>query len=291
MKKMSKLGGEVRWVFDVSKWTPSSGEWTSALSRLPDDERRRIGRFWFKRDAKASMVGQLLLRKLVRDVLQLADGQFQVARTDKGKPFVVGGFPLSFNVSHQGAYAVLAASEASRRLGVDVMRVDAERFGDSAAKIEEFFHTMRRTFTASEWTAIRRADGPPLLNFYRHWCLKESYVKACGTGIGVDLQAIEFGVVEPRLNAAGAASTGIRVDGVDQSAEWRFEEQLLDDSHCVCVALNSTPTTHRGPLVPFQWMAPVDLMSDSAAVDGDVDPQLGVEFEAKEEEPQYPWKR
>ncbi len=80
-------------------------------------------------------------------------------------------------------------------VGVDVMRIN-----DSHAlkNVPEFFRLMRRQFTAAEWAAIRSAgDAAPhlqLAEFYRHWCLKESFVKAEGTGLAWDLQRLNFQV-------------------------------------------------------------------------------------------------
>lgn len=43
---------------------------------------------------------------------------------------------------------------------------------------EEWFRDMKRSFSASEWTLIRRGqdDREKLLRFFVFWALKESYV-------------------------------------------------------------------------------------------------------------------
>ena len=88
------------------------------------------------------------------------------------------------------------------RVGVDVMRsIDARQSGN----LPEFFRLMRRQFTPDEWQDIRSAKGCPrigegkeaaerdqLRTFYRFWCLKESFVKAEGSGLGWDLQRLSF---------------------------------------------------------------------------------------------------
>ena len=287
---MNKLG-EIRWVFDISKWKPSRSEWTVALGCLPDEERQRISKFWFKRDAKASMAGQLMLRKLIRETLEVEDGCFQLQRTDRGKPYLAHppNFPLNFNVSHQGSYTALAASPC-KWVGIDVMRVDTERFAmpNCSAKIDDFFHTMRRQFTTGEWANIRVGSlEDQLLRFYRHWCLKESYVKAVGTGIAVDLQKIDFQVMHHNLEEA-VASTTVKIDGFPAD-DWCFEEQLLDDRHCVCVALNPA-FGQKESVARFQSIEASDLISENTPL-SPVDPQWAVQFDAKEEEPQYPWNQ
>ncbi len=273
---MSK--SEVRWAVNIAKWRPCGVEWSKALSVIQEKERERICRFTFKRDAKASLVGQLMLHKLIRETLQIPNDKILLERTDKGKPYLPKlSLPFSFNVSHQGAYTVMAASSSTQLLGVDIMRIDEERF-EEEARLEDFFHTMRRQFTSREWGNIRHGDRRgQLLNFYRHWCLKESYVKAVGVGIGMNLLSLDFNVRYPLTGII--TSTQLDKDGKLEDA-WRFEEQLLDDGHCVCVALKPADSAPE----PFQFLKVEDLLIPVASeLPGHH--QWAADFEAKEEEP------
>ncbi len=68
--------------------------------------------------------------------------------------------------------------------------------------LPRFFHLMRRQFTPREWEAIRvgEEEEQQLRTFYRHWCLKESFVKADGGGLGWNLQRLNFVVSRGGLN-------------------------------------------------------------------------------------------
>jgi len=55
----------VRWATRVGSWQPSEIEWTKAASLIQPEEKERIGKFFFKKDAKSSMVGRLLIRKFL----------------------------------------------------------------------------------------------------------------------------------------------------------------------------------------------------------------------------------
>mmetsp|Transcript_13268 Transcript_13268/g.16515 ORF Transcript_13268/g.16515 Transcript_13268/m.16515 type:complete len:80 (-) Transcript_13268:988-1227(-) len=48
--------------------------------------------------------------------------------------------------------------------------------------VESFFDTMKSSFTDDEWLTIKAEDEEEkrLKEFYRHWSLKESYIKAIG---------------------------------------------------------------------------------------------------------------
>ena len=288
----------MRWACDIAKWRPSGAEWARALSLVAHQptERERIGRFVYKRDAKASLVGQLMVRKAIRDALQVPNESVLLERTDRGKPYLPAStgldIPFRFNVSHQGSYAVLAASPTAQLLGVDVMRIDRERFLpglDGSSRLADFFHTMRRQFTPGEWKNIRGQpqEAPEvvqLANFYRHWCLKESYVKALGVGIGMDLQSLDFAVAEwPLRPASIVTSTALCVSGRSEPS-WRFEEQLLDDDHCVCVALGGAEQVDR-PAEPFQVIQVSELLPAGHSWPADEEEQWARDFECKDEAP------
>ena len=67
-------------------------------------------------------------------------------------------------------------------------------------------------------------------------CLKESYVKALGVGIGFNLQRIDFRIYSELERGHYTTDTRVYVDDVALE-QWRFEETLLDDRHCVATAL------------------------------------------------------
>nr|CAD7425132.1 unnamed protein product [Timema monikensis] len=140
---------------------------------------------------------------------------------------------LHFNVSHHGDYAVLAGEVGNVQLGIDVMKIEYT----GGKSLSEFFRLMTRHFSMQEWNTIRGVHGTSeskqLVMFIRHWCLKESYVKALGVGITVDLRNISFKVKTPMLTCgAMTCDTQIYVNGKRLDG-WLFEETLLDKDHCV----------------------------------------------------------
>lgn len=228
----------IRWAFNTRLWTPSKGDWMTALSYIQPEEKERIGKFVFKKDAKSSMAGRLMLRKLVTEMLGLSWSCATFDRTDKGRPYLVNSLPeklkdVDFNVSHQGDWALLAADTGSK-VGVDVMKI--EYIGGKS--VPDFFHTMRRQFTPEEWLDIHSfsEERDRLTSFYRHWCLKEGVLKALGVGIGFELQRVSFILSSPVLKVNKITTdTKVKIDG--KLDDWHFEETMLDPYHSVAVAL------------------------------------------------------
>ena len=246
--------GSVRWAFNVAGWAPGRAEWSAATRAVQPEEKERIGRFHFRGDARASLAGRLMLRRLLCRHTGVPWSQLLLRRTDKGKPFLAAagggdGGGLVFNVSHQGRFTVLAAEPAAApdaALGCDVARA-VRRAG--APPPAQFFSTMRRQFTAAEWAFIcgPGTERQQLARFHRCWALKESFVKAEGVGIGFSLQRASFTCRPAEVPAGGAvADTLLHVDGTPET-RYRFEESLLDAEHVVAVAVRAAGPAAEPP--------------------------------------------
>ncbi|XP_044874736.1 L-aminoadipate-semialdehyde dehydrogenase-phosphopantetheinyl transferase isoform X1 [Mauremys mutica] len=231
--------GSARWAFPCAAWAPRRAEWLLAARLVQPEEKDRVRQFVFARDAKAAMAGRLLIRKLIAEKLQIPWNEIHLQRTSKGKPFLVNDIlgihsNFNFNVSHQGDYAVLAA-EPELQVGIDIMKTNLPGSGS----IPDFFRIMKRQFTEAEWSVIKSMNNEwiQLDMFYRHWALKESFIKAIGIGIGFNLQRIEFNVSPLQLEVGKVyKETKMLLDG-DKEEGWTFEETRLDDLHHVAVAL------------------------------------------------------
>ncbi|XP_078078161.1 L-aminoadipate-semialdehyde dehydrogenase-phosphopantetheinyl transferase isoform X2 [Mustelus asterias] len=229
----------LRWAFGCGCWRPSRCEWSVAARCVQPEERERIGAFVFAGDAKAAMGGRLLIRKLIAEHLKIPWNEIQLQRTTKGKPFlanpVLATIPnFNFNISHQGDYTVLAA-EPHRQVGVDIMKTDFP----GSSSVPEFFRIMNRQFTDHEWNIIKMAgdEWAQLNMFYRHWALKESFLKAIGVGVGFSLQRIEFHASPLHMRVGQISKETIMFLDGDKEEEWTFEETMLDENHHVAVAL------------------------------------------------------
>uniref|UniRef100_A0A670IYT5 L-aminoadipate-semialdehyde dehydrogenase-phosphopantetheinyl transferase n=1 Tax=Podarcis muralis TaxID=64176 RepID=A0A670IYT5_PODMU len=182
-----------------------------------------------------SWAGRLLIRKLIAEKLKIPWNEIKLRRTSKGKPVLANDLSsahssFSFNVSHQGNYAVLAA-EPDCQAGIDVTKTSMPGNGS----IPEFFRIMKRQFTEEEWRAIKSMNSEwlQLDMFHRHW----SFIKAIGVGIGFDLQRIEFNVSPLQLEVGKTYKETVMLLDGEEEKQWSFEETRLDDCHHVAVAL------------------------------------------------------
>ncbi|XP_054709592.1 L-aminoadipate-semialdehyde dehydrogenase-phosphopantetheinyl transferase-like [Uloborus diversus] len=265
MIKSSFPASSIRWAFNICDWSPTMDQWKYCLQCVPEHEVTRCNRFVYAEDCKSSLIGQLLMRKAVNISTGIEYDKITFSRTQSGKPFLVGENQekVDFNLSHNGDFCVLAA-EKHFNVGVDVMKTELR----GKRPIEDFFITMQKQFSASEWSYIMSAglQKEQLERFFRLWCLKESYVKAKGTGITVDLQTLSFSCLTPIVKQDEIVSdTTLTLNGA-LLADWKFEEMFLDTNHYVAVALGPTTLESKplkNELQNFTILTFEELMKDS----------------------------
>jgi len=237
----------IRWAVNVNDWTPTEKQWITAINSIQPVEQDRIHRFRYRLDAKASLVGRLLMRFWAMKTFQASNEAVIFDRSERGRPRLLlnEGKTWTFNVSHAGNYTVFVAQQNVESLGVDVMRLHEPRFEENDSKIMDFFRLMKRQFTKEEWSQICQDEqklSDQAATFFRFWTLKESFVKAIGHGLGFNLQRLSFYIHSPLHMERVCKDSTLFIDRVEQS-NWHFEETLLDSEHCVCTAFKASQKT------------------------------------------------
>ncbi|KAM7268688.1 hypothetical protein ACFE04_010854 [Oxalis oulophora] len=220
-----------RWIVDISRWDPSPFHFNSALSLLPPHQHASILSFVRMEDRKRALVSRLLQYALVHQVLGIPLNEIIITRTLEGKPYLENSnvgllFPnFNFNVSHHGDYVAIA-SEPLCLVGLDIVSYSVPR----NETVQEFIRNFTSYFTCLEWNYIVNAgdDDDILIQFYRYWCMKESFIKAIGSGVGFGLERVE-------IHQTNWTNISIKIDG-ETMKDWRFWVSELDKRHWVCVA-------------------------------------------------------
>lgn len=96
--------------------------------------------------------------------------------TPYGRPYLPGNF--DFNISHSGRLVVCAAANRMK-VGVDVEWIQPIPLYEYA-----------ETFTYQQAKMIQQSKDP-IKTFYRIWTMKESLLKAIGTGLLMSPEEIE----------------------------------------------------------------------------------------------------
>ena len=163
------------------------------LPRVSAERIERMKKFRFEMDKRRGLAAEALLNFGIKQLCPGLSFPLTLSRDENGKPSLVflereltllrnEGIlteeedGIEFSLSHSGDYAVCAISERQEeKLGVDI-----ERRRKDEGKIAEHF------FCENEVRSIHSAE-----DFYRFWTLKESFTKAQGLGLGLELNSFE----------------------------------------------------------------------------------------------------
>ena len=152
----------------------------SAFSWLNASEKIRWHRFIHKGARRRFALCRAALRALLCIRLDCENRRLTFGASLYDKPFAIidkTPAPISFNVSHSGNHGLIAIAPAGR-LGIDV-EVRTER--------RDFDRLIDTAFGVNEQAALNQARGKYKTRlFYKLWTIKESLIKALGTGMSYD---------------------------------------------------------------------------------------------------------
>lgn len=152
---------------------------------LSSDEIARADRFRLPKLRRNFTVARGGLRTLLGRYLNIEPRDVSLVYGALGKPSLdaaVHKTPLQFNLSHSGELAIYAFA-LGRTLGVDIECRQAVRNHEGLA---------RRFFSPGEQAAIAALpENERAAAFFRHWVVKEAYLKAQGTGLSSPLDQFE----------------------------------------------------------------------------------------------------
>lgn len=140
----------------------------------------RARRFLRIDDAYRCIGAELLRDRALRGVTGIDPAGLRVARDERNKPYLSDVPDVHFNVSHSGNLILCAVDRYPVGVDVETMRsIDRDVAMSCFTPLERMrLETDERNGTWNE--------------FYRLWTLKESYLKALGTGLSRDPLTVEI---------------------------------------------------------------------------------------------------
>jgi 4'-phosphopantetheinyl transferase len=222
--------------FETLLDVPGNAERFTAL--MSEDERVRDQRFLVEPARRLHRLARGLQREVLASYLPgTTPRELRFVSGESGRPALAPPFDSSglvFNLAHTRGLAVLAVAR-----GV-ALGVDAEIY-DKKVPLE----VAQRFFSPDEVSGLEAlpADAQPR-RFLRLWTLKESYLKAVGTGIAGGLDSMTF-----RIDDAGACT--FERAGDPEAARWSFSQFDVGDGHVL--ALARLPSREPGRGVSIEW--------------------------------------
>jgi 4'-phosphopantetheinyl transferase len=158
------------------------------LAVLSGSEAETLRRMARESAADQYLVAHGLLRSLLSSCCDLPPCDWQFFRSAQGKPFVVEGQPpLRFSLTHTEGLVACAVS-ACLDVGVDAEKLSSSR------RVEK---VLSRLADSERNLVARVAADQRESALVELWTLKESYLKALGTGLALSLDSFAIGWHSP----------------------------------------------------------------------------------------------
>lgn len=184
----------------------SSLDWPTArlaagLNLLSADERQRAFRFVREQDRQRFIAARAALRLLLSRYVQRPPEQLVFTYNEYGKPALVDGSALAFNLAHSEGLGLCAVSP-SRPLGIDV---EAER---ATVEFEMLWPRITSSAERDLWPFLVPAQQQRV--FFQLWTRKEAVIKALGLGLSLPLDRLTVLNVSADL-VLGEAARSLRL--------------------------------------------------------------------------------
>ena len=191
---------------------------------LTDDERIRTHSFHFLEHRHAHLLTRAFVRRLLSQYADVHPEDWRFVRSPFDKPEISGPPIVSsihFSLSHTKGLIACAISSQSA-IGVDAENVE---------RASDFMNIAERFFAPSESRLLqdlRESDRPR--RFFEYWTLKESYVKARGLGLSLDLSSFAFQIDNAiRINFDPPDSA--------EAAAWQFQLFTPGANHIAAISI------------------------------------------------------
>jgi phosphopantetheinyl transferase len=228
----------------VANWEEIDASFSYCFSFLPINEQDVINRYRIKKDAIASLAGQIMSRAALFD--NDINLQLIFSRTDKGRPFAHHTNDAiqipDFNISHHGDFVSIICGN-NGRVGIDITKIEID------TPLTDFLPAFRDKLSDYEmnWILNGCIEREMYVRFFVLWALKESVVKALGIGIANELPTFRFHSHHNenslmKIWETDHLSVSVLIAGEIQT-DWSFYVDWLDADHLFATAINGAQQT------------------------------------------------
>jgi len=175
-------------VYAIKINTPIEDEMLSYLiSHTSYEKQERLSKLYFEEDVKRTLYGDLLVRHLACEKLNILNDEVIFEYNEFSKPFLRNNPNFKFNISHSGDFVVCA-------IGKEDIGIDIEQIKPIDLNIAKQF------FSENEYQdLISKPDELRLKYFYDLWTLKESFIKCIGKGMAIPLNSFYVSITKNQI--------------------------------------------------------------------------------------------
>lgn len=162
------------------------------FKQLSWDEQQKQQSFHFKQDQNLYLMAHAMLRMILSDYLGCSTLDLVFVVNRYGKPALKDFPDIRFNLSHSKNRVVLAVTcNPHIDIGIDI-EYGLER--DNLADLAAHYFSAKEASQVLQLPLQQQNDL-----FFQLWTLKESYIKAIGKGLSIDLDSFSFTTTKPNI--------------------------------------------------------------------------------------------
>lgn len=195
---------------------------------LSYDERYQMQRYMFIDDKLRFLITRALVRTTLSRYQSILPQEWYFSKNHYGKPIinnlVLQKQRISFNVSHTRDLILLGIT-CEHEVGVDVENIHQV----PPYEIMDQFFSPAETLTIQKLPVNRQAEY-----FFKHWTLKECYLKARGVGLSVPLDLVSFLVQKKKIHVF--IDSQLR----DKAQNWKFWQFQPSPQHIASICISSS---------------------------------------------------
>ncbi|WP_160031878.1 4'-phosphopantetheinyl transferase family protein [Paenibacillus sp. An7] len=203
----------------------SGKDWMQILPFMNAQLQAKIQKFRQPEDQLRTLCGELLLQKHALERWGISPSELVKKYNAYGKPELAEYPSYHYNISHSGDWVV--AAFANKPVGID-METKANPVDISIAE---------RFFTPSEVSLLREQNEEQQQSlFYELWTLKESYIKAEGSGLSIPLDSFSFEFREQNQEHNNKENNNVKFYRSGKlDTRWYFKQYRIDPGYALAV--------------------------------------------------------
>lgn len=196
---------------------------------VSEEKRKRAERFRFWNDTKRCVIGEIMVRYAIHNLFNTNAHEIEFELLEYGKPVVKGHKEWQFNLSHSDQWVICAVGMSP--VGIDVEKMNIRHMG-----IANCFYTPNENARIQAFLN----DRDRLIEFYKLWTLKESYMKAIGLGLRKGMDTFEFHL---------EGDKEILFENDTYNRDFSFYSMILDEQYMMSLCYNSSEKVRKMKLL------------------------------------------
>lgn len=197
---------------------------TFYYANLSKEEKQKYHKFHFEKDKRLYLISHAMLRLVLSHYIGCSTQSISFKYNSYGKPSITDHSEISFNLSHsKQAIALVLNNGNNLSLGIDI-----ESHKNRGEVIDLAFN-----YFSTEECELLKNYSTSLQNeiFFKLWTLKESYIKAIGKGLSIDLNKFTFNSLDNCINIKHYAD--------EDKNYWQFSQSRPYQDYLLALAIRS----------------------------------------------------